>query len=107
MKMKSITSKGVLGYLQKREKERLFKQWVDRSGLPAEEIPLAIESEPSLEESVSRNDAGLEKESEYTTFIGLERGIIRLPLRYVLIGLSVIGILLIALSVVSTMLIVH
>jgi hypothetical protein len=96
----------MMDYLQRRQKTKLFKQWVKESGLPPEEMPADMagdQSERGTEATSDESPGGLV--SERTTRISIDRGVVRLPVRYFLLGLSVIAILLVALSVVITILI--
>jgi len=42
-------------YFDKRKKQKLYKQWVEKSGLPPENIPDELEEKGDLYESVDRN----------------------------------------------------
>ncbi len=101
--MNSSISKTILGYLHKKRRGRLFEQWVEQAGLPAEEVPSNLQKEQPPEEDWDSNT----KTIGHITSIGIDRGIVRLPFRYVLIGISVIVLLLVALSVVCTILIIQ
>lgn len=98
----------ILKYLQRKRKQRLFEQWVERADLPLEEVPPDLLDEQSAEDSdLAPGHISREKAREYTTPIDEDRGIIRLPIRYVLIGLSIIALLLVIVSVLLTVLIIR
>jgi hypothetical protein len=90
-------------YLQRRIKGKLFKQWVKESGLPAEAVPSDLSGEPS--EEVLSYDIPLERVPQQTKRVAIDKGIVHLPVRYVVIMLSIIAVLLVTLSVVITILI--
>lgn len=90
-------------YLQRRIKGKLFKQWVKESGLPSEAVPSDLSGEPS--EEVLSDDIPLEKVPQQTKRVAIDKGIVHLPVRYVVIMLSIIAVLLVTLSVVITILI--
>ena len=85
----------------------MFKQWVNQAALPAEEVSPDLLDKRSTEEGRDYNTTIPEKATEHTTSISIDRGIVRLPFRYVLFGISVIVLLLVALSVVCTILIIQ
>ncbi len=93
-------------YLQRKRRESLFNQWVKQSGLPPEEVSLGLHDKQSTKETeLANDDIPQERLSKYTAMTDTDKGMVRLPIRYVLLGLSVIGLLLVALSVVITILI--
>ena len=95
-------------YLNRKRKERLYKQWVKQSGLPTEEVPPDLLDEHSAEETeLASDDIRQERLPQYTAMIDMDRGMLHIPIRYVLFGLSIIALLLIVLSVVITILIVQ
>ena len=95
-------------YIQKKRKERLVNQWVKQAGLPPEEITPELLGQQSTKESrLAGDDIPREQLPYYTAMTDLDRGMMRLPIRYVLIGLSIIGVLLVTLSVVITILIMR
>ena len=101
-------SRGLFKYLQRKRKERLFGQWVERGELPPEEVPLdVLEEQPIEEADLAGDEIQQQKILDYSALNDLDRGIIRLPIRYVLILVSTIVVLLVALSVVSTILIIR
>ena len=90
-------------YIKRKRKERLFQQWVTQAELPPEEVPAEfVGGHPAGDSEGNNPGGGL---PEYTAMADIDRGMVRLPMRYVLIGLSVIALLLIVLSVLITVLI--
>jgi hypothetical protein len=101
-------SKNILKYLQRKRKERLYTQWVERSGLPPKEVPSDLLGEqPADETELASGEIPREKLPEYTALADIDSGIVRLPIRYILFGLSIIAFLLVALSVLITILIMR
>ena len=79
-----------------------------QGGLPPEEITPELLGEQSTKESrLVGDDIPREQLPYYTAMTDIDRETVRLPIRYVLIGLSIIGVLLITLSVVITILIMR
>ena len=100
--MMNNISKTLFGYWHKKRRGRLFEQWINRAGLPAEEVPSALLHKQPAEEDWDFNTGALKR----ITSISIEGGMVHLPFRYVLFGISVIVLLLVALSVVCTILII-
>ena len=101
-------SRNILKYLQRKSKERLYRQWVEKAELAPEQIPPDVLGEQSAEEAeLAAEDIRRMGEPGYTASIDVDRRMVRLPLRYVLIGLSIIASLLVVLSVVITILIMR
>ena len=94
-------------YLKRKRKERLFKQWVNQAELPPEEVPSELLGGHPAKEAGLAGDGLGEGLPEYAAMADIDRGIVRLPLRYVLIGLSVVALLLVVLSVLITVLIMR
>ena len=93
-------------YIQRKSKERLVDQWVKQAGLPPEEVTPELLGEQSAEETkLAGDDVPREQLPYHAAMTDIDRGMVRLPIRYVLVGLSIIGGLLIALSVLTTILI--
>ncbi len=93
---------------QRRKKQRLFQQWVEKAELPQEEIPPDLLNEhPEAEAGIGAGDMPNEEAHIYTTPVELDRGTVRLPFRYVIIGLSIIAFLLILSAVLLTILIIR
>jgi hypothetical protein len=92
---------------KRKNKERLFKQWVDHGDLSPEQAQLDLLADELGEKNqLADDEAQHRKMRDYPTL--LERdGTINLPVRYVVILLSIIGVLVIALSVVLTVLIMR
>jgi hypothetical protein len=96
---------GFLERWQRKKKQRLFKQWVDKAELPPEEIPPDLLNEhPETETGMGTGDMPSGGGNIYTT---LDSGTVRLPFRYVIIGLSIIAFLLILSTVLLTILIMR
>ncbi|MFC1871317.1 hypothetical protein ACFLYF_02820 [Chloroflexota bacterium] len=91
-------------YLKRKRKERLFKQWVSQAELPPEEVPPELLGVHPARDTGAVGDSPGEGLHESGAMMDIDRGIVRLPLRYVLIGLSVIAVLLVVLSVLITVL---
>jgi hypothetical protein len=93
---------------QRRKKQKLFQQWVEKAELPQEEIPPELLNEHREKEAgVGAGDMPNEDARIYTTSVELDRGVVRLPFRYVIIGLSIIAFLLILSAVLITILIIR
>ena len=93
----------IFGYFQKKGKEKLYKQWVTEGDLPFEELPADSVKEPQMEEAdlpegASRIEARMETKGIY-----IGKGMIRLPVRYMVILLIIAVSLLVALTVISTL----
>jgi hypothetical protein len=97
--------KNILDYFKRKNKERLYKQWVKKGDLPIEEVPPDLLKNESHQEDGLPEDVTYEQVTEHTTTIDIDEGMIHLPVRYVFIGLSIIVFLLVAFSVVLTILI--
>ena len=95
-------------YIQRKRKERLASQWVKQAELPPEEVTPELLGEKSTEETgLGGDDIPREQLPYHAAMIDIDRGIVRLPIRYVVYGLTIIALLLIALSVVVTVLIMR
>ena len=92
---------------KRKEKERLFKQWVKHGDLSPEQAQLdLLADERGDKNQLADDETQGRKMRGYSTL--LERdGTINLPVRYVVILLSIIAVLVIALSVVLTVLIMR
>jgi hypothetical protein len=103
---KATESSGNMKYLQRKRKERLYKQWVNQAGLPPGEIPPDLLDEQATGETdLATEGIPRDRLPQYQALIDIDRGMVRLPFRYVLIGLGIIALLLVILSVVITVLI--
>lgn len=91
---------GLKDYLNKRKQSKLFKQWVRQSRLPAEEIPPKLHNNQGRTSSQSLNTEAIDVDTPYSP----KRGMISLPIKYLLLMILVIVVLLVALSVVTTLL---
>ena len=87
-------------YFNKRKKQRLYKQWVEKSGLPPESIPSELEEKVDLDESV---DETSEKRRP-----GIQSGLtFRLTMRHLLYLVLIIIVLLITTASLATVLIMR
>ena len=95
-------------YIQRKRKEKLVNQWVKQAGLPPEEVtPELLGEKPTKETELAGDDIPREQLPYYTAMTDIDRGMVRLPIRYVVYGLAIIAVMLIALSVVVTVLIIR
>ncbi len=99
--------KGVLDYIPTKRKARLFQQWVDNAKLPEEEVPPDLRKEQPQEEDLTVCTTGQERAYNSTTPISVELGMVSLPLKYVLLGISIITLQLVFLSIISTILVMN
>jgi len=99
--------KSVLDYIPTRKKARLFQQWVNKASLPEEEVPTDFRKERLQEEDLTLRPIGQERAYKSTTPISIDRGMVSLPLKYVLLGVSVITLQLVLLSILSTIIIMQ
>ena len=101
-------SKNILKYLQRKRKERLYTQWVERAELSPEQVPSEVLGGQATDEAdLAAEGIRPMGVPGYTASVDIDKGMIRLPLRYVLIGLSIFASLLVVLSVVITILIMR
>ena len=90
---------------KRKSKERLLKQWVEHGDLSPEQAQLDLLAEEQVEKSQLADDETQGRKMRgYSTLLEKD-GTINLPVRYVVILLSIIAVLVIALSVVLTVLI--
>jgi hypothetical protein len=99
--------KNIFNYFERKSKERLYKQWVRESSLPIEEVPPDLMKNKSHQETGQSEDVSYAQDNQYSTTIDIDKGMIRLPVQYVFIGLSIIVFLLVAFSIVLTILIIR
>ena len=100
--------KKISGYLERRKKVKLYQQWVKQAGLPPEEIPPEVLLGQAAEDTdLAKGDVTQEETPDYSAPIKIDRGMVRLPFRYVLRGLLIIALLIAALTAVSTILIMR
>jgi hypothetical protein len=90
---------------KRKSKERLLKQWVEHGDLSPEQAQLDLLADELGEKNqLADGEIQRQKMRDYSTL--LERdGTMNLPVRYVVLLLSIIAVLVIALSVVLTVLI--
>jgi hypothetical protein len=87
------------GYFEKRKKRKLYQQWVDKSELPPESVPVGIERKSDSGEVMGRDD-GISQP-------GIQSIFFHLTMRHILYLLFIIAVLLITTSVLSTILIMR
>ena len=97
----------MFSYLQKRQQSKLYKQWVKRSGLSAEDIPDTMQNTESDAAKTGEDIDGEMYPGE--TYGGSQLPykdsvLIRFRIKYIFIMEFFIAVLLVALSVVSTIL---
>lgn len=93
---------GLKDYLNKRKQSKLFNQWAQKSQLPAEEIPPELRNNQGSWSSQSLDMEAIDVDTPYSS----KRGMISLPIKFLLLMILVIIVLLVALSVVTTLLLV-
>ncbi len=98
-------AKNILDYFKRKNKDRLYKQWVKKGDLSIEEVPPDLLKNKPHQEDGLPEDVTYKQVTEHTTTIDIDEGMIRLPLRYVFILVIIGVVLLVALSIVSTILI--
>ncbi len=91
---------GLRDYLNKRRHSKLYKQWVQQSLLPAEEIPPELGNNQGRTSSQSPDMEAMDVDTPYSP----RRGMISLPIKFLVTMVLVIAALLVALSVVTTLL---
>ena len=91
---------GLKDYLKNRRQSKLYKQWVQQSLLPAEEIPPELRSNQGEMPSQSPDMEAMDVDAPYSP----KGGMISLPVKFLVIMVLVIAALLVALSVVTTLL---
>jgi len=90
----------MMSFLQRMRKAKLYKQWVEKSGLSPEDIP------PDLHES-KNEEADHEGSYEGKRLQYGDSVLLRLRIKYIFLMGFLIATLLVALSVVSTILIMQ
>ena len=94
-------------YLQIKSKERLLKQWAEHGDLSSEQAQLnSLGEERSGEEDLDDDEIQRPKIRDYPALSERDR-VVSIPVRYVVILLSIIMVLAIALSVVVTVLVMR
>jgi hypothetical protein len=87
-------------YFDKRKKQRLYQQWVDKSGLPPESVPGDLEQKGDFYEPIDENS---EKRRP-----GIQSGLtFRLTMRHLLYLVLIIIVLLITTASLATVLIMR
>lgn len=97
-------------FFRKRSREKLYKQWVEKEGLSPEDIPEDLKRDRQLSTEIDENSVNdTSSPGEYRPRIGLQIESIftSLSARLVLVMALIIVILLVALSVISTVLIMR
>ncbi|MFC2032752.1 hypothetical protein ACFLUS_05315 [Chloroflexota bacterium] len=92
---------------KRKGKERLFKQWVGHGDLSPEQAQLDLLAEEQAEKSQLADDETQGRKIRDYSTLSERNGGITLPVRYVVILLSIIAVLVIALSVLVTVLIIR
>jgi hypothetical protein len=87
------------GYFEKRKKRKLYQQWVDKSGLPPESVPLGLDQKSDSGEVMGGEDG--------TSRPGFQSIAFHLTMRHIFYLLFIITVLLITTSVLSTILIMR
>ena len=86
-------------YIQRKRKEKLVNQWVSQAGLPPEEVtPELLGEKPTKEAELAGDDIPSEQLPYYKAMTDIDRGMVRLPIRYVVYGLAIIAVMSISLS---------
>ena len=104
----------IFDFMKRRNQARLYKQWVESDSLPPNDIPQYIKKnkneklsrQPAREISYSPEDTPSEEVSRIKPQ-DLSGGLLLVPTRYVWLAASIIAALLIALSVVVTILVMR
>jgi hypothetical protein len=86
-------------YFDKRRKQKLYQQWVEKSGLPPESVPAEPERTSDLE---PMDDNGGMRRPGILTNVNL-----RLTMRHILYLLLIVAVLLVATASLATVLIMH
>jgi len=102
-------------FMQRRNRERLYKQWMESDGLSLKDVPgdmLRSEkgrlSEPDVDESdFTSEDESWEKVSKIVRPQSLGGRVLLVPTRYVWLTIFIILSLIVALSVVATILVLR
>lgn len=98
----------ILNYFNRKRKARLYQQWVKEAQLTPEEIPADVFKNQSGDRAhLAPDDIDDEDIPGYSESVDINRGMIRLSMRHVMIALSIIAFLLVTLSVVFTILIMR
>lgn len=97
----------ISGFIRKRRSAKLYKQWVERDGLPPEEVPQVAKDIESADESVDLGHMPEEDFYRATRRQNIDSRFVTLPIRYILLGSGLIALLLVLLAVVSTVLIMQ
>ncbi len=94
------------GFLDRRKKAKLYRQWVDKEGLPSEEIPAELQGrrEGLDESSLPFEDVSGEPQYRGKIQRVTDKGLVVLPLRYILLAVGVAALLLVTVAVVITIL---
>lgn len=90
------------GYFNDRKKQKLYRQWVEKSGLPPESVPADVEDEPAMPPGKWEDDDGI------NLFRSRRGGItLRLTLRHFLYLLYITAVLLVLTATLATILIMQ
>ena len=89
-----------MGYFDKLKKQKLYQQWVDKSGLPPESVPDDLDQKDDFNEPMDEN--GKKRQ------LGIQSGLtFRLTMRHLLYLVLIIIVLLIITVSLATILIMH
>ena len=88
-----------MDYFDKKKKQKLYQQWVDKSGLPPESVPSDLEQKDDFNEPENDNS---EKRR-----LGIQSGTFYLTMRHLLYLVLVIVVLLITTASLATILIMR
>ena len=97
-------------FFRKRSREKLYKQWVEKEGLSPEDLPADLKKDRQRSAEINENsDNETSPLGEYRPKMGLQIESIfsSISIRLVLVMALISDILLVALSVVSTVLIMR
>ena len=104
----------IFDYMQRRNQQRLYKQWVESGSLSPDEVPQDIQE--NKKEGLSKHPAKEIRHSPEDAPSGevshirpqdLSGGLVLVPTRYIWLAAAIIAILLIALAVVATILVIR
>jgi len=97
------------GFLYRRKNAKLYRQWVEKEGLPPDEIPAELQAK---REGLDESGLPFEDISEETLYRGriqrvTDKGLVVLPLRYILLAAGVAALLLVTVAVIVTILVMQ
>jgi uncharacterized membrane protein len=92
-------------FFRKRGREKLYKQWVEKEGLSPEDLPADLTKD--TKNSKETNEISPHQEYRPRTGLQTDRLSSSISVRFILVMAMIIVVLLVALSVVSTVLIMR